>query len=323
MKLKIRRIVFLFLIIINCTAIFIFSSEPGKDSSRTSSRAVDFICEIIPSIKNMPEEEKNILKEQMVLPVRKCAHFTLYMILGILTINYMHTYKGRGFYQKALVSILFCFLYSLTDEYHQLFVDGRAGQFTDVFIDSLGALTGILVVIFIAKIYTKIAKNKEEYKLNKDTKVLFISSTGGHFNELMMLKPIMDKCNYHIVTEKTETNKNLKEKYKNKIDYLPYGTKRTPFKYIFILLANSFKSLYIYLKVRPQVVVTTGTHTAGPMCCIAKILGSKVIYIETFANRVSKTEAGKLLYYVADTFIVQWEEMIKLYPKAKFWGWIF
>ena len=323
MKLKIRRIVFLFLIIINCTAIFLFSNEPGKESSKTSSRVVNSICETVPSIKKMPENKKNVLKGQMVPVVRKYAHYSIYLMLGIVTINYMLTYRGRSFYQKGLTSFLFCVFYSITDEIHQIFVVGRDGQITDVFIDSLGALTGILLIIFIAKLFEKLIKKQEKYKIDKDTKILFISSTGGHFNELMMLKPIMDKCNYHIVTEKTKMNEDLKDKYANRIDYLPYGTKRTPFKYIFILLGNCLKSLYIYLKVRPQVVVTTGTHTAGPMCCIAKILGSKVIYIETFANRESKTEAGKLLYYVADTFVVQWEEMINLYPKAKFWGWIF
>lgn len=323
MKLKIRRIIFLILIIINCATIFIFSNEQAEDSSKTSSRVVEFISEVVPYIKNMPEPDKTIFKEEITPVVRKCAHYSIYAMLGILTVNFMLTYKGRSFYQKGLTSFLFCAFYAVTDEIHQLFIDGRAGQITDIFIDSLGTLTGILIVILCAKIYKKVTKKNEKYKIDKDTKILFISSTGGHFNELMKLKQVMDKCNYHIVTEKTETNKDLKETYKNKIDYLPYGTKKTPFKYIFILLGNSIKSLYIYLKVRPQVIVTTGTHTAGPMCCIAKILGSKVIYIETFANRTSKTAAGKLIYYFADTFVVQWEEMLMLYPKAKYWGWIF
>lgn len=159
-----------------------------------------------------------------------------------------------------------------------------------------------------------------KHSFNEKTKIIFISSTGGHFAELMQLKPIMDKCNYHIVTEKTATNKNLKEKYKNKLDFLVYGTRKTKLLYPFILLINCFISLFIFLKIRPQVIITTGTHTAGPMCCIAKIFGCKIIYIETFANRTSKTATGKLLYHIADTFVVQWEEMLELYPKAKYWG---
>ena len=77
------------------------------------------------------------------------------------------------------------------------------------------------------------------------------------------------------------------------------------------------------MKFRPDYIITTGVHTAGPMCCIGKILGSKIIYIETFANMVTKTSTGKLLYPISDKFIVQWESMKKLYPNADFGGWIF
>ena len=70
-------------------------------------------------------------------------------------------------------------------------------------------------------------------------------------------------------------------------------------------------------------VVTTGAHVVGLMALIAKIFGSKVIYIETFANITSKTITGKLVYKFADLFIVQWESMKKLYPKATYGGWIF
>ena len=56
----------------------------------------------------------------------------------------------------------------------------------------------------------------------KKKKVLFISSTGGHFNELQQLSPIFEKYDYHIITEKDESTKNLKEKYGDKISYLPY-----------------------------------------------------------------------------------------------------
>ena len=89
------------------------------------------------------------------------------------------------------------------------------------------------------------------------------------------------------------------------------------------MFLNGLKTLYIWIKERPDFVITTGTHTAGPMCCIAHIFKKKVIYIETFANVKTKTVAGSLIYRFADLFVVQWEEMIKLYPKAKYWGMIY
>ena len=59
------------------------------------------------------------------------------------------------------------------------------------------------------------------------------------------------------------------------------------------------------------------------MCIMGKIFGSKIIYIETFANRNKKTATGKLIYKIADLFIVQWEEMLELYPKAVYGGSIY
>ncbi|MBF0990227.1 MAG: hypothetical protein HXK70_05715 [Clostridiales bacterium] len=70
-------------------------------------------------------------------------------------------------------------------------------------------------------------------------------------------------------------------------------------------------------------MVTTGTHTAVPICYIGKLFGCKIIYIETFANITTKTLAGKILYPITDKFIVQWESMKKLYPKADYYGGIF
>ena len=154
-------------------------------------------------------------------------------------------------------------------------------------------------------------------------KVMFISSQGGHLNELMMLNSLFEKYDYHIVTEKTKATKYLKSDYKNKVSYLVYGTKKLLLIYPFILLINSFISLFLFIKYRPKYIITTGTHTAGPMCCIGKIFGSKIIYIETFASINNGSTTGKLIYKFADFFVVQWESMLKVYPKATYGGWIF
>lgn len=152
--------------------------------------------------------------------------------------------------------------------------------------------------------------------------VLFISSTGGHLDELLQLKDLFKKYNSFIITEKTKSNKDLKLKYDN-VFYLVYGTRRNIIVYPFKFLFNIIKSFILYFKIKPKVIVTTGTHTAVPMCYIAKLFRKKIIYIETFANRYSKTLAGKLIYPIADTFIVQWNEMLKIYPKAKCLGSIY
>ncbi len=173
------------------------------------------------------------------------------------------------------------------------------------------------------KMYNRQRKTKTLEEPNKMKKVLFISSTGGHLNELLQLSPLFEKYDYHIITEKDKANENLKEKYGKKIDFLPYGTRAKLFTYIFKYFYLCIKTIYFYLKIRPNVIVTTGTHTAGPMCYLGKIFGSKIIYIETFANKNKKTATGRLIYPIADLFIVQWEEMLKLYPKAVYGGSIY
>ena len=154
-------------------------------------------------------------------------------------------------------------------------------------------------------------------------KVLFISSTGGHLSEMLQLKDMFNRYDYHIITENTKSNLSLKDKYPNKVNYLIYGTKDHPLTYPFKLLANCFKSLYFYFRIHPDYIITTGAHTAGPMCLIGKIFGSKVIYIETFANINKKTITGRLLYPFADMFIVQWHSMKKHYKDSIDGGWIY
>lgn len=154
-------------------------------------------------------------------------------------------------------------------------------------------------------------------------KVLFIASTGGHLSELLQLKSMFDKYDYHIITENTGSTSDLIQKYPNKIDFLVFGTKDYLFSYIFKFIYNFFKSFILYFKIKPEFIVTTGTHTAVPMCYIGKLFGTKIIFIETFANSETKTLSGTLIYPIADLFIVQWESMLKLYPKAKLGGWIY
>ena len=157
----------------------------------------------------------------------------------------------------------------------------------------------------------------------KKKKVLFIASTGGHLTELMQLKPMFEKYDYHIITERTKVNLALRDKYKKRINFVIFGSKDHKFSYIFKLLANCFIELGLYIKIRPKYIVSTCAHIAGPMCLIGKIFGSKIIFIETIANMNTKTVTGKLVYKFADLFLVQWEDMLKLYPKAKYFGSLF
>ncbi len=70
-------------------------------------------------------------------------------------------------------------------------------------------------------------------------------------------------------------------------------------------------------------MISTGTHTAVPMCKIMHMFKKKVIWIETMANAKTATKAGEMIYPIADLFIVQWESMLEVYPNAVYGGWIF
>lgn len=154
-------------------------------------------------------------------------------------------------------------------------------------------------------------------------RVLFVASTGGHLNELMQLKEMFDKYDYYLITEKTKSNLELKKTYKKRISYLVFGTKDHMLTYPFKLLYNCFKSVYLYFKIHPDYIVTTGVHTAGPISLIGKVFGTRIVYIETFASIKQSTVTGKLLYPVSDKFIVQWESMKKQFPDSVYGGWIF
>ena len=149
-------------------------------------------------------------------------------------------------------------------------------------------------------------------------KVMFICSVGGHLTQMLQMKKIFDEYDYVLITEKTDVTKEMKDKYN--MEYLVYGSRNYLFSYIFKFGFNIIKSLYLFIKYRPKTIITTGTHTAVPMCYIGKLFRRKIIYIESFAKRTSPTLSGKMVYPIADIFIVQWESMLSIYPKAKYFG---
>lgn len=89
------------------------------------------------------------------------------------------------------------------------------------------------------------------------------------------------------------------------------------------MIQNTFLSLKVYLKEKPDAVICTGVLAMIPICLIAKLMGKKLIYIESFAKVTSPTETGKLLYKFADQFYVQWKTMLEIYPKAIYLGGIY
>ncbi len=150
-------------------------------------------------------------------------------------------------------------------------------------------------------------------------KACFVASSGGHWEELMCIKEIAEEHDTFYVTEEggQADDSNLENMY-----VLPQINRHEKgFVWHFIkLLVKAFK---IMLKEKPQFVISTGALIAFPFCLFGKLMRAKVIYIESFARVHDKSLTGRLVYPFADLFLVQWETLQELYPKAKYVGGIF
>ena len=143
-------------------------------------------------------------------------------------------------------------------------------------------------------------------------KICFAASSGGHFEQLMMLKPLMDKYDSFIITEKTDYSV-IKD---NRKVYYLRQVNRNEKVFIFKMTENTFKSLKVFIKEKPDIVISTGALATIPICLLSKLFRKKVIFIESFAKVTSPTLTGKFIYKFADQFYVQWEQMKEHYPDA-------
>ncbi len=136
-------LLFLFWLIL----IFVLSHQPGDVSSETSRFLTDFFLTILNFF--------NIQIDGEVISgfVRKMAHFWLYFVLGLLTLNVIIQYQIENDLKKRIIlAFLFCFFYAITDEIHQIFVPGRSAEISDVLIDSFGSSFGIFCFVKFRKI---------------------------------------------------------------------------------------------------------------------------------------------------------------------------
>lgn len=153
----------------------------------------------------------------------------------------------------------------------------------------------------------------------KRIKICFAASSGGHYEQLMMLKPLMEKYDSFVITEKTDYS----TKTEDEKTYYMKQVNRRERTFIWKMIQNTWKSIDIYRKEKPDVVVCTGVLAMVPICLIVKLMGKKLIYIESFAKVTSPTKTGKLLYKFADQFYVQWKPMLEIYPRAIYLGGIY
>lgn len=153
---------------------------------------------------------------------------------------------------------------------------------------------------------------------NKKLKVCFAASSGGHLEQLLMLQPLMLEYDSFILTEKTK----YKASFPVEVSFVPQ-VNRSEFGFVSRMVANAFSSFAVWVRRRPNVVVCTGVLAMVPFCLIAKAMGAKLVYIESFAKTNSPTITGRFLQKWADRFYVQWPSMLDVYPDARCVGGIY
>lgn len=152
-----KRSFYIIAVIFWMILIFSFSAKSADESTQMShsvGRTIGFF--IVPNYRNWSDEEQKTFAAGIDHPVRKCAHAAEYAVLGMLLMGAISEEKFR----KKQIGICFGIgvCYAAIDEFHQLFVAGRAGRVTDVLIDSVGVTIGICFVIVERRLRNRIAK---------------------------------------------------------------------------------------------------------------------------------------------------------------------
>lgn len=130
--------------------IYYLSGQDGRASGNLSGGLSEVLFAVLQFLQ-IPLKE-----ETFHFLLRKGAHFTAYLILGLLFAYWLEARTWKHF----LLCLLFSFLYALSDEFHQRFVPGRSGELRDVFIDTLGAFIGLFFLYSIRQIRSMYSKKR-------------------------------------------------------------------------------------------------------------------------------------------------------------------
>ena len=163
---------FLVFMLVMCSigGMYYFSSQDAQVSGSQSQSVVRLIDKIRDKVTLQDEK---LIKFQIKVYdklkgfgsksyiVRKMAHFSIYALIGISLLLFIYIFSKK-LVLSSLIAFLVSIMYACYDEYRQLSIPGRSGNIKDVFIDSLGALTGIIltfIIILIIKVIVSLFKN--------------------------------------------------------------------------------------------------------------------------------------------------------------------
>ena len=144
-KEKYKQIISLILIIIWMITVFMFSNQNGDESQKTSNSVTKLIVRILTFNQDITEEQELKSIENLDFIIRKLAHYSIYLLGGILIWGYIKTFDIQT-KKKIKISIIIGVAYAAFDELHQYFIANRSAKIFDVCIDSLGVITGVALM---------------------------------------------------------------------------------------------------------------------------------------------------------------------------------
>ena len=144
-----KKIVYLLLLIFWIIIIYMLSNQTGDISGGSSEGIIKNTLEIIYSIFNISKVNINEVVHILYNPIRECAHAFEYFVLGFLTFKNLENFNIKN---KYVITLLFCFIFALFDEVHQLFINGRTFQIIDILIDVLGTSLFLAITTIKKKI---------------------------------------------------------------------------------------------------------------------------------------------------------------------------
>ena len=160
-KLNIYRCVTAAITLLWMVFIFSLSNDTAIESDKLSDGTLKFLFTLFyPNFESLSLLKQQELVEPFALIIRKFAHFVLYFILGVLSSATLVSYRGIPYAFRGVISGAICVIFAITDEIHQLFVDGRSGEVADVLLDSTASIIGILVFYVILQIFIKRRERK-------------------------------------------------------------------------------------------------------------------------------------------------------------------
>ena len=150
MKLRITRVALWGLVLLCMAFIFYKTAKPAQQSSQVSGQFIRSVAAAVtPDFSALSEDEQDAVVESFQHVVRKGAHFSIYLLLGVLCLLAMLTHRVKPGVRIG-ISLGICLLYAASDELHQLFIDGRSGQVSDVLLDFCGSAAGVLLTAGLA-----------------------------------------------------------------------------------------------------------------------------------------------------------------------------